>query len=106
MVTNDVQCVGQTQLVIIQKDLEKLPMSITIGRCNKTTQYQTNVRDFNGNSRRSQPSPIMLGFDILLQLNLLKTWKLKGGKEDNQSQQSGVNAKVVYMIYHFGLLVL
>jgi hypothetical protein len=37
MVTKDVQCVGQTQLVIIQNDLEKLPMSITIGGCNETT---------------------------------------------------------------------
>jgi len=37
MVTKDVQCVGETQLVVIQKDLEKLPMSITIGGCNVTT---------------------------------------------------------------------
>jgi hypothetical protein len=37
MVTKDVQCVGQTQLVVIQKDLETLPMSIAIGGCDKTT---------------------------------------------------------------------
>jgi hypothetical protein len=36
----------------------------------------------------------MLGFDVLLQANLFKTWKLKGGKEeDNPSQQSGVQRK-------------
>jgi hypothetical protein len=33
----------------------------------------------------------MLGFDVLLQANLFETWKLKGGKEeDNPSQQNGV----------------
>jgi hypothetical protein len=37
MVTKDVQCVGQTQLVVIQKGLEKLPMSITIGGCDEST---------------------------------------------------------------------
>jgi len=56
--------------------------------------YQTNVRDFNGKSGRSPPPPIMLGFDVLLQANLFETWKLKGGKEeDNPSQQSGVKCK-------------
>jgi len=29
--------VGQTQLVVIQKGLENLPMSITIGGCDETT---------------------------------------------------------------------
>jgi hypothetical protein len=53
--------------------------------------YQTNVCDFNEKFGRSLPPPIILGFDVLLQANLFETWKLKGGKEeDNPSQQNGV----------------
>jgi hypothetical protein len=32
--------VGETQLVVIQKGLENLPMSITIGGCDETTRIK------------------------------------------------------------------